>query len=205
MKAAYFAFALLGYVSGSVLYAYDLPLWLKGIDITDGTPDGNPGVFNCIAKAGWPVGILALICELAKGALPVLLAAHFLDTGSWLFVPVIAAPAAGHAWPLFRRSRGGKCIAVSFGVTIGLLPQWRPGIMLVFFYLFFSFILRIQPHRIRSVVTYLCFCTGVLVRLGFQPISVGCLLLAAVVIRRHSQPEPEEEKPAVRLIRLRNT
>jgi len=192
MRAAYIFFTLLGYVSGSVLYAYYLPLWLKGIDITEGTPDRNPGVFNCVSKAGWPVGVLAAICELAKGAVPVLLAARFLDTGNWLFALVIAAPAAGHAWPLFRCGGGGKGIAVSFGVTIGLLPLWRPGVMLAFFYLFFSLILRIQPHRLRSLVTYLCFCVGILLRLGFCPVTAGCLLMAAVVIQRHSQPEAEE-------------
>ncbi len=42
----YVLFILLGYLSGSVLWAYHLPMWMRGIDVTADTPDGNPGVFN---------------------------------------------------------------------------------------------------------------------------------------------------------------
>ena len=70
----YLIFAVLGYLSGSVLYAYYLPLWLCGIDITADAADGNPGVFNCVKQAGKAIGLTALVCDLLKGALPVLLA-----------------------------------------------------------------------------------------------------------------------------------
>ena len=122
----YVFYIALGYLSGSVLYSHCLPLWLKGLDVTQDTPDGNPGAFNCIAKAGWPLGLLALACDVLKGAAPVLLAAKALGTSEWAFALVVAAPAAGHAWPVFRRFRGGKAIAVSFGTALGLWPVWQP-------------------------------------------------------------------------------
>jgi len=194
----YLVYALLGYLSGSVLYSYYLPLWFKRIDVTADTADGNPGAFNCIAKAGWPIGLLALVCDFLKGALPVLAASHILDTNRWAFALVIAAPVAGHAWPLFRRFRGGKAITVSFGAAAGLLPLWEPVAVLGACYLFFSLVVRLDPHRFRSIVTYLVFSLGVLSRLGFLPVTLGCLLMSAIVTVKHCTSREEAEKPTIR-------
>ncbi len=192
-------FIVLGYVLGSVLFCYYLPLWFKKIDITEDTPDGNPGAFNCIAKAGKPLGLFALLCDLLKGAVPVFLAAHAVDIHRWPFALVVAAPVVGHAFPLFRRLRGGKAITVSFGVTIGLLPMWGPFALLAVCYLFFTLIVQIQPHRHRSILTFLCFGVGSLLWFHGAPAAVGCLLSAAVVILRHWEAEPNEERVSARL------
>ena len=72
-------FVLFGYLSGSVLYCYYLPLWIKGLDITKDSSDKNPGAFNCISRAGAAIGIPALLFDLLKGTLPILLACNFLD------------------------------------------------------------------------------------------------------------------------------
>lgn len=194
----YVFYIALGYLSGSVLYSYFLPLWLKGLDVTRDTPDGNPGTFNCISKAGWPLGLLALACDVLKGAAPVLLAANALGTSEWAFALVAAAPAAGHAWPVFRRFRGGKAIAVSFGAALGLWPVWQPFGVLAACYLFFSLVVRLEPHRFRSIVTYLCFGAWNLIRFGTAPAALGCALTALTVISRHWRPEPAEEPPRVR-------
>jgi len=194
----YLFFITLGYLSGSMLYSYYLPLWWKGTDVTLDTPDGNPGAFNCIHKAGWPLGLLALGCDVFKGAVPVFWAVRALGPEKWGLALVIAAPVAGHAWSLFRRFRGGKAIAVSFGAAAGLWPVWRPFAILAACYLFFSLVVRLEPHRFRSIVTYLCFGAGALVRLGFTPAALGCVLVSAIVIVRHCKPEPEEERPTAR-------
>lgn len=194
----YLFFIVLGYLSGSVLYSYYLPLWLKGLDVTEGTPDGNPGAFNCIHRAGWPMGLAALACDVLKGAVPVFLAVRLLGAEGWGLALAIAAPAAGHAWPLFRHFRGGKAIAVSFGAAAGLWPVWQPLGILAVCYLFFSLVVRLEPHRFRSIVTYCCFALGALARFGLTPVALGCVLISAIVIVRHCHPEPEEERPTVR-------
>jgi len=194
----YALFALLGALSGSMLWAYFLPLWVKKTDITADTPDGNPGVFNCVVKAGWPVGLAALALELLKGALPVFWCAQTLDTGHWAFALVLAAPAAGHAFSRLRgRGGGGKGIAAAFGALLGLLPFWQPVGLLAASYLFFSLILRIDPHRHRSIVTFLCFAMGAVVWFGRTSTALGCILIAAVVISRHLSPMPEEGRASI--------
>lgn len=189
----------LGYVSGGILFSYYIPLWWKGIDVTRDTPDGNPGAFNCIHKAGWPIGLLALACDVLKGLLPVYLSVRVLGLDSWALALAIAAPVMGHAHPLFRHFRGGKAIAVSFGVTLGLFPLWQPFGILAACYLLFTLVVRLQPHRFRSIVTYLCFGAAGLVYLGATPVGFGCLLTASIVARRHRLPEPGEGEPSVSL------
>lgn len=187
----------LGYLSGSVLYAYYLPLWLKGMDVTEDTPDGNPGVFNCVAKAGWSVGMAALACDLLKGAIPVFLAVRALGLTRWTLALAIAAPAAGHAWPVFRHFKGGKSITVSFGVMLGLWPVWQPFSLLAACYLLFSLVVRLEPHRFRSMITYTCFGGLTVLWLGVEPVSLGCVLTAVVILIRHCHPEMGESRPEI--------
>ncbi len=194
----YLFYLALGYLSGGILFSYYLPLWFKGMDVTEGAADKNPGAFNCIRRAGWGVGLLALACDLRKGAVPVYLAARALDPGYWAFALIVAAPVAGHAWPLLRRFHGGKAIAVSFGVTLGLWPVWRPFAALAACYLFFTLVVRLEPHRFRSIVAYLCFALIMLVRFGPSSVGLGCVLASAIVLMRHRTPEPEEARPAAR-------
>ena len=73
-------FILVGYLSGSILYAYLLPKYICHIDIMKDSDDHNPGTFNAFALAGTQVGILVIALELLKGFLPIWLASHILDT-----------------------------------------------------------------------------------------------------------------------------
>ena len=146
-----------GYLSGSVLYSYLLPKALKGIDITAESPDGNPGTANAFTCVGIPIGILVLCMELLKGYLPVHLALRRVDPARWSFALILAAPVFGHACPFFQPQKGGKAIAVSFGVLLGLVPFWLPVLSLAALYLIFSLVIVIEPHFYRSICTFVLF------------------------------------------------
>jgi glycerol-3-phosphate acyltransferase PlsY len=82
--------------------------------------DGNPGATNVMRAGGRTVGILAYLLDISKGAFPVGLAyQNFHVDGFWM-VLVGLAPSFGHAFSPFLRGRGGKALAVSLGVWIGL-------------------------------------------------------------------------------------
>ena len=107
-----------GLLCGSILFGRALPKWIKGIDVTEVSNDHNPGTANAMKYAGVPVGILCLLGDLLKGALPVYVAVGMgLVTDSW-FPLIMAAPVLGHAYSLFYHGNGGKAISVSFGVLI---------------------------------------------------------------------------------------
>lgn len=181
----YLFFTVLGFLSGSTLFAYWIPRLLKGTDICVLPSDHNPGVANAYIYGGFWLGTLSLICELGKGFLPVFLSQQFTDTASLLFVPVMAAPVVGHAFPFFRKGMGGKAIAVSFGVVLGLFPEMRPAFYLIVFFIFFSVIVVIRPHSFRSVVTFGLFALLVFLQVDVISIQIGCFVIAAVVILKH--------------------
>lgn len=181
----YLLFILFGYLCGSVLNGYLLPLWIRHVDVTENSPDHNPGAANVFLCAGIPLGVLVILLELAKGAVPVYWATRVLDVHALPFALVLAAPVLGHACPFWRPHGGGKAIAVSFGALLGLLPEFHPLALLVFFYLLFSLVIRIQPHFFRSIITYLCFAAAALYFVPGPALPVGCLLIAGIVIGAH--------------------
>lgn len=182
----YVLFAVMGYCMGSVLFAYYLPRWFKHIDVCALSDDGNPGAANAFKHAGIGIGILVILCELGKGFLPVFLASRSLNTEHILYALVLAAPVLGHAFPVFWNGKGGgKAIAVSFGVLLGLAPEWQPVIILAFFYLLFSLVLVIQPHLYRSIITFICFNLTCVVMVENRAVVAGCILLSCIVVVQH--------------------
>jgi glycerol-3-phosphate acyltransferase PlsY len=184
----YLLYAAIGYLSGSVLYCQILPQWLAGKNIAALSDDHNPGAFNVFTHCGIPLGSLCLALELAKGLIPVLIAVGRLDPRHFLFAPVIAAPVLGHAFSAWHRFDGGKGIAVGFGVMLGMFPFTLSGLILAGIFVFFSTIHKIQPHRRRSIVTYLLFAviaTPLLLWQQKAAVAVGYLLIDAVIIIKH--------------------
>ena len=180
----YLFFTILGFALGSTLFAYWTPKIIRHIDIRELPADHNPGVANAFMYGGFFCGLLSLILELAKGFVPVFLGQRFLDTHSLLFIPVLIAPVFGHAFPFFRKEKGGKAITASFGVLLGLFPEMRPAVYLAFFFIFFSLIVVVSPHSFRSVVTFGLFALCVLFTVKVPSIQIGSFLIAAVVIYR---------------------
>jgi glycerol-3-phosphate acyltransferase PlsY len=110
---------LISYLIGSVPTAYLFGRFLKGIDIrTQGS--GNVGATNAVRVLGKPVGLAVLAIDIIKGFLPVFFVADlFGGSDSTRFV-FGAAAIAGHNWPVFLGFRGGKGVATSLGVLLGL-------------------------------------------------------------------------------------
>ena len=196
----YYFFILLGYLSGSILFARLIPKYCCGIDICALSRDKNPGVFNAFEHAGPGIGILVLCLELAKGFFPVHFALSILDPGQRMFALVLAAPVFGHAFPLFHFREGGKSIAVSFGCLLGLFPDLRPVLTLAMFYLLFSLIIIIEPHLVRSIVTYVCLSLASVRNFSLPSIVLGILLISLIVIVRHML-KAEKEPVSIRHLR----
>lgn len=153
------AYILLGYLSGSVLYARLFAKMLGRSEAMMHSKDGNPGAANAFQFGGFWCGLLTLACDLLKGFLPVhmMVTAQNEGCGSLgLTALALAAPVFGHAFPIFYRFQGGKGIAVTFGCLLGLFPEWKPVGILAFFFIFFSVVVRISPHLYRTMVVYAC-------------------------------------------------
>ncbi len=187
----YILFGAAGFVCGSVMFSYWLPRLLQGIDITARSPDHNPGVYNVFRHAGRTMGILCLLLDLAKGAVPVWIAVQFVSYDNPLFSGVLFAPVLGHAITLFGK-KGGKSIATSFGVLLGAVPHTFAVLVLAVWYLFFSAVYKIKSHRRRSICSYGAFTLTMLACLPFTgdyTALIGCAAISALVIYKHLLPD----------------
>lgn len=181
----YFLFILLGFLSGSVLYSYLLPKWLKGVDIVAQSNDKNPGTANAMKYAGTPVGFLCLLFDMLKGFLPVWLALRRVSPFCFLFSAVMAAPVLGHAFSPMMRWKGGKGIAVSFGILLAFLPDNILVFLLAGIYIVFSVVLVIHPNERRTVCVFFLFAILQLLFPHPLPIKAGVILIANVVILKN--------------------
>lgn len=188
-------YALLGYLSGSVLFARVSAALFHKKGILEESGDHNPGTANAFHYGGLACGLLTLAGDILKGFAPVFLCARSLPDfySEPLFALAAAAPVLGHAFPVFHPSKGGKGIAVSFGCLFGLLPEWRPVVILAACFLFFSLILVITPNLQRTFVTYLCAAVWMLFLRNIPACSLGFALICGIVcLRLHMSKERRE-------------
>lgn len=106
------------FFSGSLMFSYWLGL-LAERDVRQ-VGDGNPGAINLWKAAGAKYGIAGVALDFAKGYLPVLAAQSVGGHGGYALALIAAAPVFGHLFSPFLKFRGGKGIAVTFGVWSAL-------------------------------------------------------------------------------------
>jgi glycerol-3-phosphate acyltransferase PlsY len=115
--------------------------WFLGKDIRK-YGDGNPGAANVFRAGGRKTGLLAVFLDVAKGV-PFVFLSHSSFGLSEVAVAVVAMSAIlGHAFSPLLRFRGGKAVAVTFGVLLAL-PQHE--MLIVFTSLVFLGFLLIKP------------------------------------------------------------
>ncbi len=192
---------IVGILCGSLLFSRYFPRILKKVDIVAISDDHNPGTANAMQHAGILVGILCLLGDLFKGVIPVHMAMRQGLESGCLFFLVMAAPVLGHAFSLFHRGKGGKAIAVSFGVLIGLMPMHtEPVFALCSIYLFFSLVVRLKPHTRRTRITFILLALSSLymVYVHWIPgqICGGMLLISGVVVYKNSLHQQALEEQA---------
>jgi glycerol-3-phosphate acyltransferase PlsY len=126
------------FLSGSLPMSYWLgKLALHGSDVRK-FGDGNPGATNVMRAGGWRLGLLALILDVTKGALPVGLAYQVFGIHGLAMTCIALAPTLGHAFSPFLGWHGGKALAVTLGVWIGLALHQISIPILVFLSLWFA-------------------------------------------------------------------
>jgi glycerol-3-phosphate acyltransferase PlsY len=122
------AWTIVSFVAGSLPFS----VWLGRLALhTDVRRygDHNPGATNAWKAGGWRLGLPALVLDFSKGAVPVGLAKFGAGLSGGQLVPIALAPVLGHAFSPFLRFRGGKALAVTFGVWTGLTLAEGPIVL----------------------------------------------------------------------------
>ena len=89
--------------------------------------DGNPGAANVFRAGNKLVGVLALMLDVSKAAVPVGLAYFNMGIRGLPMFLIAIAPILGHVLSPFLHFRGGKAIAATLGVWIGL-TVWKASL-----------------------------------------------------------------------------
>jgi acyl phosphate:glycerol-3-phosphate acyltransferase len=178
--------ALFAYLVGSIPTGYLLAK-LKRVDVR-AAGSGNIGATNVARTAGKGLGILTLVIDAAKGALPVLFASALapeIRAGPGFAIGLSCAAAlgavVGHVFSIALRFHGGKGVATALGAIAALDP---PALLaaLAVFALGFALSRRVSLGSILAapsapIAAWL---------LGSPTIVVVTLtVIAAIVVGRH--------------------
>ena len=117
----------IAFVCGSFPFSVWLGKLLLGVDVRQ-YGDGNPGATNLIRAGSKSIGLLALILDVSKAAIPVGLSYYNLGIRGIPMYLIAIAPILGHIFSPFLGFHGGKAIAVSLGVWIGL-TTWKASLV----------------------------------------------------------------------------
>ena len=123
----FFASLFIAYLIGSIPTGYIFGRLLKRVDIRK-HGSGNVGATNVFRVVGKIPGIIVLLTDILKGLVTVTVLANFLFTPQLaisqnLFKIILGLTViTGHNWTIFLKFKGGKGIATSAGVLIGLEP-----------------------------------------------------------------------------------
>ena len=177
--------AAVGYVLGSVPVGLIVGRVAGGIDIRQ-YGSGKTGVTNVLRTVGARWGVVALIGDLAKGALPVVMALLISDE-PYLRMTAGLAAAIGHDWPVFAGFQGGRGVATSFGAALAMSPIPAAALLPVGVGL-------VAYTRIMSVMSVgmapvLAIVFVVLAATGFHPwaYAVYAVIAAVMVIALHRE------------------
>ena len=111
---------LIGSVSSAIIVCR-----LMGLDDPREHGSGNPGATNVMRIGGKKAAAITLIGDALKGLIPVLIAT-FLNVDTMILASVVFAAFLGHLYPIFFGFKGGKGVATTFGVTLGV--TWLLGL-----------------------------------------------------------------------------
>ena len=182
---------LISYLVGSIPTAYLFGKMLKGIDIRK-VGSGNVGATNALRALGKGPGVAVLLIDILKGFLVVVFLASFFEnkpvllSNQALSIFMGLACICGHNWTIFLQFKGGKGIATTFGVLIGLAFK-IPGLNSVIGLLILTWFTIFLIFRMVSLASICCAIAlpvfSFLLKLPLMLIYLSLLLCVFVIIR----------------------
>ncbi|GAB2548639.1 glycerol-3-phosphate 1-O-acyltransferase PlsY [Gracilibacillus alcaliphilus] len=174
----YIIFIILAYLLGSIPTGLIIGKVGYQKDIRE-HGSGNLGATNTFRVLGIKAGIAVTVIDILKGTLAATLPVIFQATEVYpLLVGVVAV--IGHMFPVFAKFKGGKAVATSAGVILGVNP-------LVFVIMIASFLVILYLTKYVSLSSMLTGIITIIVTAVQQdyPLLIVTALLTVVVIYRH--------------------
>ena len=128
----FIALGLLAYLIGSIPFGY-LIAKHNQVDIQK-VGSGNIGATNVFRTLGAKWGTLTLVLDVAKGFLAIsLVNIFFIEPLVGYYILAGSFAILGHFKPIWLNFKGGKVVATSLGVLLGLTPDWFIIVILLVF------------------------------------------------------------------------
>lgn len=190
---------IFAYLLGSVPFGL-LIAKSQGIDLRK-VGSGNIGATNAARFLGKKLGALCFLLDVMKGLVPMLLVpllglaernAGPLPLALWLLVGCAAV--LGHVFPIYLKFKGGKGVATSLGIVLGLWPYYTLcgiaafGVWLVLVllwrYVSLASIVAAVAFPVFLIAAILAFNNWELSQLW--PLLVIAVLMSFLVVIRHA-------------------
>lgn len=136
---------VVAYFLGSIPFSHLFPR-LKGEDVRR-KGSKNVGATNALVVAGPVIGALALMGDVGKGFLAVLLAKYFAPGDIWPSVLCGFWAVVGHDFSIFLKFKGGKGVATTSGAWLALDP-----ILACLFILLWGLLIIVTRYFIMSTI-----------------------------------------------------
>lgn len=179
----YLIFIIIAYLLGSIPFALIIGKIGYKIDIRE-HGSGNLGATNAFRVLGKKAGIFVTLADILKGTLATLIplfASYFYDIEvSRLIVGVFAV--LGHTYPIFAKFKGGKAVATSGGIILGINP-------LLFIAMVVTFILSLYLSKYVSLSSMITGVVSTIISLFLNDwlLFAMILILTIFVFYRHKE------------------
>lgn len=177
----YVIFGVIAYLLGSIPFALVVGRIGYKIDVRE-HGSGNLGATNAFRVLGTKAGIIVTLADILKGTIATLIplvALTFVDIEvNRLIIGIFAV--LGHTYPIFAKFKGGKAVATSGGIILGVNP-------LLFLAILFTFILTLFLFKYVSLASMLTGVIASIISFFMHDVLlfVLILILTVFVIYRH--------------------
>lgn len=175
----YVLFGLIAYILGSIPSALIVGKVGYKIDIRE-FGSGNLGATNTFRVLGKKAGIIVTLADILKGTIAVLIPFFFHAEVNGLIIGIFAV--IGHTYPLFAKFKGGKAVATSAGIILGVYP-------LLFIIMIGTFLITLKLSKYVSLSSMITGIITILVSFLFKDVILIIIitLLTAFVFYRHRE------------------
>jgi glycerol-3-phosphate acyltransferase PlsY len=169
---------VIAYFLGSIPFGLILTR-LCGMDIRK-VGSGNIGATNVMRSGKKGLAIATLFLDLLKGLLAVKVSQYFFSENLAAFAGLITV--LGHIFPIWLKFKGGKGVATTLGVLLGL--SWMLALAVCAVWLIVFFI-----SRISSLSAILSISSSPIIAYIWHGNSIAllCLSLAIIILFTHRQ------------------
>ena len=178
---------IFSYLVGSIPTAYIFGKAIKGIDIRR-HGSGNVGATNVFRVMGKWAGITVLALDIFKGFWIIAVASELFGlVDNWQRILLSIAVVLGHNYTIFLGFKGGKGVATSLGVLIGLMVK-IPSLNIVVILTLGAFLASFLISHIISISSIIAsIVLPIAMVLTRQPLELMVLglIFSVFVVYRH--------------------